>query len=1083
MVRKATVKDILREIIRTRSRFISIAVLVFLAAAFFTGLRGARPSMHRTVDAYADAHAMYDILVRSTLGLKQEDIEALSEIEGVTKAAGGHVIHALIAPFHKDAAETVVSLETMGQGGINVPELLEGRLPEKADECAVEELFLAGTGLQIGDRFEVRHLPDGMEDALKVTEFTITGLVRSPLYVSKAQRGPSTLGSGSVTAYAVILPEAVSLDYYTAAYVTVAGALEEVAYSGGYDRAVRPVLEAIESIAPERAQLRREEIVSEAQKELDEAKETLEEKKAELLDAEEQLADARQKLEDGRRELEEGKETLKRELADAERELADAERKLRDAADEIDRGWSELFTQKEKARTEFEDAARQIAEGRAELEKAYAEYEEKRAEFDQKLEEWNALPEFIRSAMPEQKAAIEAAEAELNAAKRQLDAEKEKLDAAEAELSAKRAQAEQEFAAAEQRLADAQREYDEGLRKLKEGQEEYEEQKHRGEEEIAKAERELSDAEAEIAENEEKVADGKVKLADAEKELKDAEEKIADIPEGEWYVDDRDANTGYKNFAEDADRIGHIANVFPLIFFLVAALVSLTTMTRMVEEKRTEIGTYKALGYPGATTAAKFVVYSLVATVAGYVPGVIFGSLFLPWFVLRAYSILYELPRTVTHIHVPAAIFAAAGVLICTVGATVMACYSTLRETPASLLRPRAPLPGKRVLLERVTPLWRRLSFFSKVTTRNIFRFKKRLFMTLAGIAGCTALIVAALGLRDSITDITNKQFGEIYTYQLRAHLDGAYDYDALTKALDKLEFAEYLFIDTVNVDVSLNGAKETAEVLIPQDTGRLHRFITLRDRKEHTPVELTESGAIVTEKLSELLDLEAGDTVELWTDSVYNANVSGTTEQYAGHYLYMSRAYYESVFGKAFEPSQILIHIDEAAGQTPAHAAAELLKIDGIAYVSSFIELAEYFSDSMKSVDSVVVVLLVSAALLAFVVLYNLTNINITERMRELATIKVLGFFDWEVSMYVFRENAVLTLMGVALGLVGGYFLHKWLIGTVELSFIMFGRDVRAPSYIFAALLTIVFTVAVNVVGHRRMMKINMVESLKINE
>jgi putative ABC transport system permease protein len=342
---------------------------------------------------------------------------------------------------------------------------------------------------------------------------------------------------------------------------------------------------------------------------------------------------------------------------------------------------------------------------------------------------------------------------------------------------------------------------------------------------------------------------------------------------------------------------------------------------------------------------------------------------------------------------------------------------------------------------------------------------------------------VAALGLRDSITDITNKQFGEIYTYQLRAYLDDDHDYDALAKDLDRLEFAEHLFIDTINVDVALDGSKEAAEVLVPQDTHRLPRFITLRGRKDHAPVELHDGGTVVTEKLSELLDLEAGDTVELWTDSVYNVSVSGTTEQYAGHYVYMSRAYYEKVFGKAFEPSQLLIHIDEAAGQTPAHAAAELLKIDGIAYVSSFVELAEYFSDSMKSVDSVVVVLLVSAALLALVVLYNLTNINITERTRELATIKVLGFFDREVSMYVFRENAVLTLMGVALGLAGGYFLHKWLIGTVELSFIMFGRDVRAPSYIFAALLTVVFTVVVNVFGHRRMKRINMVESLKINE
>lgn len=1083
MVKRATTKDILREIWRTRSRFISIAVLIFLASAFFTGLRGARPTMHRTVDAYADRHAMYDISVRATLGLTQEDIDALGAVEGVSAAAGGYVIHALVAPFHQDAAEMVVSLETMGQGGVNAPEVLEGRLPEKADECAVEELFLAGMGLSIGERFEVRHLMEGMEEALTVREFTITGRVRSPLYVSKAQRGVSTLGSGTVTAYAVILPEAVNLDYYTVGYVTVADAAPEIAYSAGYERAVEPVLEAIEEMAPERARARREALVSEAEEELEEARRTLEEKRAELEDAERQLADARQALEDGRRELEEGRETLRRELEKAERDLKAAQEELDAHAEEIDRGWSELFEQKAKAQAEFEEARRQIEEGRAELEKGWAEYEAALAKFEAGLNEWNALPEAMRALMPDKQAEIEAARQQLEAARERLETESARLEAAEKELEAGQERAEAEFAAAEERLGEAGRQLEEGYRQLAEGQAEYEEQKRKGEEELARAERELEDGRSEIEENEEKVADGRKKLQEAEEDLRAAEEEIADIPEGEWYVDGREANTGYDNFAEDADRIGAIADLFPLIFFLVAALVSLTTMTRMVEEKRTEIGAYKSLGIPAGTTAAKFVVYSLLATVAGYFPGVIFGSYFLPWFILRAYSILYELPRTVNYLHLPAAAFAAAAALICTVGATLMACGSTLRESPASLLRPKAPPPGRRVLLERVTFLWRRLSFFSKVTLRNIFRFKKRLFMTLAGICGCTALIVAALGLRDSIQDITSKQFGEIYTYQLRAYLDKDYDAAALRRELTKLQFADTLFIDTLSVDVSHGGEIETAEVLIPEDAAALSRFITLRDRRSHELVELTGEGVVATEKLTELLEIKPGETVELRTDRVYNAKVSGVTEQYAGHYLYMSRPYYETLFRETFRPTQILIHIDTAAGQTPAEAAAELLKVDGIAFVSSFIELAEYFSNSMKSVDSVVVVLLVSAALLAFVVLYNLTNICITERTRELATIKVLGFFDREVSMYIFRENAVLTLMGMALGLVGGYFLHKWLIGTVELSFVMFGRDVRPPSYVLAALLTAVFALVVNVVGHRRMQGIDMVESLKTNE
>ena len=697
--------------------------------------------------------------------------------------------------------------------------------------------------------------------------------------------------------------------------------------------------------------------------------------------------------------------------------------------------------------------------------------------------------------------------AQLRAAKRELDDAKAVLDETEEELAdgwteledARRQleDAYQKLQDGEQELADGQAELDDGWQDYYDGLQELEDARQTLAEETAGAQAELSDARAELndgetaytdglAEYEDGKAEAENKIADARKELEQARRDIEDIEECEWYLLGRNTNTGYVSYSMDADRMGNLASVFPLIFFLVAALVCLTTMTRMVEEQRVTIGGLKALGYSKGIIAVKYVGYGFLASTVGALLGLAVGLTLLPWIICNAWNIIYTLgPIQYGLEPVTSAVACLAAIGTVTLSA-LGACFSTLAAVPAQLMRPKAPPAGKRVLLERLPFLWRRLSFNYKITIRNLFRYQRRFWMTVIGIGGCAALIVTAFGLRGSIFDIMDKQFEEIYGYTAQIGLVDKVtpgELREVTQALDEDPLAEgWLVCCSASMTAETDAYTVDCTVQVFPDQASMAPFIHLRHRTDDEPVTLSDDGVVLTEKLASLLDVQPGDTITLDGDSRVEVRVADVTEHYIQHYVYMTDAYYETVFGT--EPRQNLVLADYPVEDPAAEdLERELVGLDGVTSLTRMEDTREIYGSSLESVDYAVILIIVCAAALAFVVLYNLTNINITERMRELATLKVLGFYDGELSAYIYRENVILTVFGVAMGMVMGKLLHQWLILTVEIDMLMFGRQLSLSSYAYAVVLTVLFSLLVNLAAHRKLKKLDMVESLKTVE
>ena len=669
-------------------------------------------------------------------------------------------------------------------------------------------------------------------------------------------------------------------------------------------------------------------------------------------------------------------------------------------------------------------------------------------------------------------------------------------------------QAEYDIIYGEQELADAEIEWQDGLKEYEDGLKEYED----GKQELEDGKKKIADAKVDIAEAEQKIADAKIEYADGEKkyndakedadvelaeakadiaeaklDIADAKEQVADLEVPEWYVLDRSYVQTYVEYGQDADRIGAIGEVFPLIFFLVAALVSLTTMTRMVEEERTQIGTLKALGYSNLSIAAKYLIYALLASLLGSVFGLVIGQKVLPPTIINAYAIMYDnLPVVVAPLNLKYSITSTAAAVLCTTLATLLACYKELLATPAVLMRPAAPKAGKRVLLERVTVVWKHLNFTQKSTIRNLIRYRKRFFMTVFGIGGCMALLLVGFGVKDSITAIGELQFGVIRTYDA----DITIEEDATETEKEEL-YQTLLEDDRVDsqmygkqmaIDIRSGQTTKSGYLVIPEDKDEITEYITFRDRITHEPYTMDDDGVIITEKLALLLDVQVGDTITLKEDdtSDIQVTISAITENYFMHYVYMSHTLYEELFRQSIEYSQIFLNNTQNDEAFETTMGTDYMAMNSVAGITFYSGMAERIRNMLQSMDTVILVLVVSAALLAFVVLYNLNSINVNERKRELATLKVLGFYDGEVSSYVNRENVILTILGTVAGIFLGLVMHHFVIITAEIDLMMFGRNIKSISYAYSILLTFAFSVIVNFVMFFRLRKIDMIESLK---
>lgn len=1190
-------------------RFISIFFIVALGVAFYSGIRASEPSMRITADQYFDDSELMDLKVMGTMGLTKADIKAIGKVSGIEAVEGGYSKDVL-CPVG-DNEKVVHMLST--QKNFNQVSVVEGRLPEKAGECLVDEDFLSYTDLKVGDTVTF-HSGDGeaLTDSLVTDAYKIVGIGNSPLYISFG-RGSSTIGTGEISGFVVVDKSSFDMDVYTEAYVKVSGAEEKTAFTDEYNNLSDAAKEAVSVIEEERCAVRKQEIVDEANEKLADSEKTVNEKSQELEDAKkelesgkskaaEELEKAKQQLTDGEAELAEAKQ----QIADGETQLADAKAQLNDKQAQLDSAEAQYesgkaqLDQKEQefvaaeqtylsnyakympfitagkaqiaaGRTQIADGKKQLDEGLApltqlkdglagiedgisqcdsgiaELQKQindgdalYQKYteipESERTEGEQAyLESWSGVKPGLQAQlddMQKQKTKLENTKSDMLkqagfATEEDLDTQITSLTEQRAELDARESallQQEQTLAAQEEELLNAGRQITNGKSQIAAARSQLDSTKSQitdgkaqiqsawallnekeaalnaSKAQLASGEQELADGRSEYEqaakEAEDQITDGQAKITDGEKQLTDAKQKIADakaeikkIENPKWYVQTReDALTEYQGYGDNADRMRSIGKVFPVLFFLVAALISLTTMTRMVEEQRVQIGTMKALGYGKAAIAGKYIGYALIATLGGSIFGVLIGEKILPLVIIYGYMILYKhLPAILLPYHMSYAIQASVIAVACILIATIASCYKELAAEPAELMRPAAPKQGKRILLERIGIIWKHLNFTWKSTVRNLIRYKKRFFMTIFGIGGCMALMVVGFGLKDCIYEIVSLQYEKVQFYDAATYMS-----DDISEE-NKQQIQEYLdqnadVKETIEVhmqktDVKSASGKKTLYLMVPSDDEKIEDFLSFHSRTNKNEVySLKKDEVILTEKMASLLNVKVGDqlTIEDEDRGDQTVTIGAICENYMSHYLYLSPEKYEELYGKPVEYNTIIYSVKDGKDDQIEKTGTKLLAMDGVLNVSYTSSIEGRLDDMLRSLNLVIVVLIVSAGMLAFVVLYNLNNINITERQRELATLKVLGFYDGEVASYVYRENILLTIIGSVVGMVLGNFLHRYTILTVEVEEAMFGRQIHWQSYLYSFLFTAAFSLFVNWVMFYKLKKIDMVESLK---
>ena len=1064
VMKNPLIKDVVRDIKKSLGRFLSITAIIALGVAFFSGVKIAPEDMKKTADKYYDDYNLMDIRIVSTLGLTEDDLKEIEKVEGIEQSLGSYTIDVLA---ELDEQEVVLRVHQLPEeDDINNIRLIEGRLPEKPWECVMEKGKIGEFTLSLGS---IIRLESGKEeplsDYLEYTEYEVVGLVQTPYYLS-FQKGSTNIGTGQVRSFIMIPKENFKLDYYTDIYLTVRGAKELNSYDDEYFDIIDPVTAQLEELAKEREVIRYEEVIGEAEEELEKGKKEYLDKKEEV---EKELADALKEIEDGKKEIAKGQRELEAKEREFYRSIKEGKEKLAKAEEDLQRGEEEYSL----ALRSFEENKKLAEEGFRKAEEEIKKAEEGMVELENSIAQINmALENPLLPLEEKEKLVIE-----LQSLTEMLEKTKESVEAGRREIELKRLElvkGEEELEKTKNILLATRKAIEEERQKLEEGEK-------AGLIEIERAKKDLEKAKEELQKGEEEYLEAKEKaekeLEKAWKEIKDAEDEIRDIERGRWYVLDRNSHYSYVDYGGAADRIDALSQVFPLFFALVAALVCLTTMTRMVDEQRVNIGTLKALGYGKGAIALKYISYAFIATLLGCIIGIAIGFTLFPNVIFNAYGIMYMLPPVELNFNTFLALSTSLVAIGLTTFTAYISCSNELKETTAALLRPRAPKAGKRILLEKIPIIWNRFNFSWKVTIRNIFRYKRRFFMTVFGVAGCTALILTAFGIRDSIRTVVDRQFGELFTYDITIGLSSEFK-----EGLEDERILEYELLYKEMGEISFNSTSKGITIIVPEDIDSIGRFINLRNRKYGNIISIPDRGVVITEQVSRSLGLKVGDEIVFRNseDDEARVRVQGITENYIGNYIYLSKEYYEEIFQEHIKYNEAIGKIKEKTEEFQDRLSKDLLNKEGIDNVSFNTTIMEDFDDTIRSLNYVVLVMIFSAGALAFVVLYNLTNVNISERIREIATIKVLGFYDKEVSAYVYRENTILTILGTLAGLVVGIFLHRYIMTTVEMDNLMFGLDLEPNSYIISIILTLGFAAFVNIAMYYKLKNIEMVESLK---
>ena len=1073
-------KDIFREIKISLGRFLSILCIVAIGVAFFAGIKASAPDMKNSADTYFDKYNVQDIQVYSTIGLTKKDVAAIKKIKGVKSVQPSFSMDTL---SQIDSTQMVIKVISYGiDQKMNKIRVVEGRMPERENECLVEASSatnkLYGT-FHIGDTIKLQSGTDeALSKSLKHTKYKIVGTCYNPNYLSY-EKGSSNIGSGTVNSFIYIQNTNVLKDYYTEVDVCVKGAKDLDCYSDEYFDVVDPVLKKIKKISNKQIDAR----IQSYQSELDEKKQEATDK---FKDAENQFNDAQNKIDSGLSEIQSN------------------ELKLQNSKDQINQGWNEYYANLQlldniptlqNAIAQIEESEKKLPELLSQKEQVENGLQQINAEGDlntkrtliqnaidfidialKKLENYpdSSDAETIRIKLNEKKELLQgqlslidqaiAKKAELEAILPQIQSGIEQIQAGVAKKAELQSQLNQ--------LLNAKNELNNAYVSLINGQAQYED----GVSKIEDAKNELNKSIEQLTLSK---AEFNIQKHDALRELSDAQLEI-DKMEGKWIVLDRNSHYSYRDYGACADRMDGIAKVFPVFFFLVAALVCMTTMTRMVDEQRNEMGTLKALGYSKLQIASKYIIYALIASILGSILGCSLGMYLFPTVIFNAWNTLYNIDQ-IKFLFQPGLILLASGsVTGITLLATLYSIYSELIEMPSQLMRPKAAKAGKKILLERITFIWKRLSFLQKVTARNIFRYKKRFFMTIIGIAGCSALLVAGFGINDSISDIVNQQYNVIYHYDATVSAKTS----EITSQIKSLKGVKDVYEeDHLAVTTKIENKDISTTVHIISNDKKFKDFCTLFNGNKE--FDLDDSSVLISQKMATKLNKKAGDTIKIKdaNNKVIKAKIKGLFTNYVGHHIYASESLYKSWNTNAKTTHIYLIKSKKTTKKFERNLGNKIMNIDGVQSVTFYSSLQKNFKDMIKSISYIVVVLVISAACLAFVVLYNLSNVNISERKREIATIKVLGFTRKEVDAYINRETILLTILGSLIGLGIGIGLHHLIMNLAEMDDIMFGRTINSISYVISFVMTIGFNAIINLCMHKKLNNIQMVESLKAVE
>lgn len=1073
-------KDIFREIKISLGRFLSILCIVAIGVAFFAGIKASAPDMKNSADTYFDKYNVQDIQVYSTIGLTKKDVADIKKIKGVKSVQPSFSMDTL---SQIDSTQMVIKVISYGiDQKMNKVRVVEGRMPERENECLVEASSatnkLYGT-FHIGDTIKLQSGTDeALSKSLKHTKFKIVGTCYNPNYLSY-EKGSSNIGSGTVNSFIYIQNTNVLKDYYTEVDVCVKGAKDLDCYSDEYFDVVDPVLKKIKKISNKQIDAR----IQCYQSELDEKKQEATDK---FKDAENQFNDAQNKIDSGLSEIQSN------------------ELKLQNSKDQINQGWNEYYANLQlldniptlqNAIAQIEESEKKLPELLSQKEQVENGLQQINAEGDlntkrtliqnaidfidialKKLENYpdSSDAETIRIKLNEKKELLQgqlslidqaiAKKAELEAILPQIQSGIEQIQAGVAKKAELQSQLNQ--------LLNAKNELNNAYVSLINGQAQYED----GVSKIEDAKNELNKSIEQLTLSK---AEFNIQKHDALRELSDAQLEI-DKMEGKWIVLDRNSHYSYRDYGACADRMDGIAKVFPVFFFLVAALVCMTTMTRMVDEQRNEMGTLKALGYSKLQIASKYIIYALIASILGSILGCSLGMYLFPTVIFNAWNTLYNIDQ-IKFLFQPGLILLASGsVTGITLLATLYSIYSELIEMPSQLMRPKAAKAGKKILLERITFIWKRLSFLQKVTARNIFRYKKRFFMTIIGIAGCSALLVAGFGINDSISDIVNQQYNVIYHYDATVSAKTS----EITSQIKSLKGVKDVYEeDHLAVTTKIENKDISTTVHIISNGKKFKDFCTLFNGNNE--FDLDDSSVLISQKMATKLNKKAGDTIKIKdaNNKVIKAKIKGVFTNYVGHHIYASESLYKSWNTNAKTTHIYLIKSKKTTKKFERNLGNKIMNIDGVQSVTFYSSLQKNFKDMIKSISYIVVVLVISAACLAFVVLYNLSNVNISERKREIATIKVLGFTRKEVDAYINRETILLTILGSLIGLGIGIGLHHLIMNLAEMDDIMFGRTINSISYVISFVMTIGFNAIINLCMHKKLNNIQMVESLKAVE